>query len=212
MKQLRILPAAWFLCFLAALVLTAPALMADDQAVIKLPPPDMNGGDPLRLAMKKRHTSREFSADSLSLQQLSDLMWAAGGLNRPEAGKATVPVMKPGSDLIIHAMLPEGLYLYDPAKNELQAVAVGDHRAAAAGPQAFAALAPLNIILSSGQKNEVAAGIIVGHSSQNVYLQCASAGLNAVTRMTMDRQGMQALLKLPEGQRPLLVLTVGPKP
>ena len=193
------------------LFIAAGPVMAEAPATIKLPAPDMSGGVPLMQAMKDRQTSRELAETTLTPQQLSDVLWAAGGLNRPEENKFTVPVMKPESDLRIHAMLPDGLYFYDPEKNELNLLHAGDHRAAAAGPQTFATKAPLNIILSSGQKNETAAGIIVGHSSQNIYLYCASAGLNAVTRMTMDRKGMQELLQLPEGQRPLLVLTVGPK-
>lgn len=199
-------------CMLLASLLPTQFLSAETAAVVKLLPPDQSGGQALMLTMQQRHTSRQMAEEALSDQQLSDLLWAAGGINRPEEGKATVPIMKPGSDLIIHVMLPEGLYLYDPLKNELALIQAGDHRAAAAGPQAFAAKAPVNVILSSGQKNELAAGVIVGHSSQNIYLYCASAGLNAVTRMTMDRQAMQNLLKLPEGQRPLLVLTVGPRP
>lgn len=199
-------------CICLGLILPAQLFSAEAAAIIALPPPAQSGGDQLMLAMKKRQSSRELGEGRLSLQQLSDLLWAAGGLNRPDEGKFTVPVMKPGVDLIIHVMLPEGLYWYDPLKNELALLQAGDHRAAAAGPQAFAARAPLNVILSSGQKNETAAGILVGHSSQNIYLYCASAGLNAVTRMTMDRQRMAELLKLPEGQRPLLILTVGPRP
>lgn len=197
-------------CFFFVALLSPWALADDDRALIKLPPPDISGGVPLMKAMKDRRTNRQLAERPLNPQQLSDILWAAGGLNRPDEGKSTVPIMKPGNDLIIHAMLPDGLYHYDPAQNELRLLTAGDHRKAAAGPQAFAAKAPLNIILSSGQKNETAAGIIVGSSSQNIYLYCASAGLGAVTRMTMDRQAMQDLLKLSEGQRPLLVLTVGP--
>ncbi|MDR1045736.1 MAG: nitroreductase family protein [Candidatus Adiutrix sp.] len=191
--------------------LAAP-LTAAAPATIRLPPPDRSGGVRLMQAMQERQSSRDFAEGGLSVQQLSDLLWAAGGINRPEEGKSTVPIMTPGSDLIIHALLPDGLYLYDPVDNALLLRQAGDHRALAAGPQAFAAQAPLNVILSSGQKNDTAAGVIVGHSSQNIYLYCASAGLKAVTRMTMDRQGLRDLLKLPEGQRPLLILTVGLKP
>lgn len=192
------------LCFMAA------PLTAAEDSLIKLPQPDMAGGDPLMLAMKKRASSRELGDELPGRQQLADLLWAAGGYNRPEENKFTVPIMKPESDLLIHLILPDGVYHYDPKKNELELLAPGDHRAVAAGPQAFAAKAPVNIVLSSGQKNDVAAGIILGHSSQNIYLYCASSGLKAVTRMTMDRKGMQELLKLPENIRPLLVLTVGP--
>lgn len=214
MLKAKLLVAVWFFCLFGAgsFFLNVQVIQADAVPVIKLPQPDTAGGEPLMAAMKNRRTDREFAEKELSPQQMSDLLWAAGGLSRPEEGKRTVPVMKPESDLIIHLIIPEGLYLYDPAANELRLVVAGDHRAAAAGPQAFAAKAPVNVVLSSGQKNDVAAGILVGHSSQNIYLYCASAGLNAVTRMTMDRQAMQELLKLPEGRRPLLVLTVGPRP
>ena len=210
-KQMMAIVGAVFLLLLSigqAGLLSA----ADAPPAINLPKPDMAGGEPLMSAMKNRRSDRNLGTGKISEQQLADLLWAAGGFNRPEENKLTVPVMKLEKDLLVHVILPDGAYRYDPANNRLVLLESGDHRALAAGPQAFAAKAPLNVVLSSGQKNETAAGIIVGHSSQNIYLYCASAGLNAVTRMTMDRKGMTELLRLPEDVRPLLVLTVGPRP
>lgn len=208
---------AALLAFQCAVALIGNSAVFAAEAVIKLPPPDKSGGIMLMDAMNKRRSDRSFGTGELSPQQLSNLLWAAGGINRPEDGKRTVPLtsMKKegeGPELDIFLISPAAVHHYDPAKNELRLVAEGDHRAAAAGPQKFVNDSPLNIVLVSGQKNDLAAGVTLGHSSQNIYLYCASAGLNAVTRMTMDRKAMAELLKLPEGQRALLILTVGPRP
>ena len=102
-----------------------PAVEAD--GVIKLNPPDLNSGISLMQALKKRKSTRDISDKKLTLQQLSDLLWAADGVNRPD-GKRTSPAAMGIYCVDIYAVLPEGIYLYDPAKHELKSVAKGDFR------------------------------------------------------------------------------------
>ena len=105
------------------------------QELIKLNEPDLKGGISLMQALKKRKSTREFTDKRLTLQQLSDLLWAADGVNRPN-GKRTAPAAMAMYSVDIYAVLPEGVYLYDVAKHELRLVAEGDHRKLA-GTQDF---------------------------------------------------------------------------
>ena len=84
------------------------------------------------------------SDKKLTLQQLSDLLWAADGVNRPD-GKRTSPAAMGIYCVDIYVVLPEGVYLYDAAKHELKPVAKGDFRKFA-GMQDFVFIAPLNLV------------------------------------------------------------------
>ncbi len=194
-------------CCAALLCLAPQARSAETR--IQLPAPETSGGMPLMQAMKERHTSREYAKNEVSLRHISNLLWAAAGINRPESGKRTIPLASGAHDIGAYIITPAAVYSYDPVEHALNLLHEGDFRDVAAGPQKFVLDTPLNIVLATEQKNDIAAGVILGHSSQNIYLYCASAGLNAVTRMTMKRAEMNQLLNLPEGRRALLVLTVG---
>ena len=79
-------------CFLWALLVVFPILAAAQELTpIDLPKPQMDGGRPLMQVLKDRSTSRAFSSEKLPLPVLSNLLWAAFGVNRPESGKRTAP-------------------------------------------------------------------------------------------------------------------------
>ena len=190
---------------------------AADLADIALPPPHMEGGMPLMEALKARQTSRAYSPKPLPDQILSDLLWAAFGVNRPDTGKRTSPSARNWQEVDVFAVTEHGAYRYDAKANVLRAVAAGDLRKLT-GPQAFVGAAPLNLVYvadvdkmtgSSPEDQALYMGADVGFISQNIYLFCASEGLAAVVRGMVDRDALAKALNLPDNQKIVLAQTVG---
>lgn len=184
--------------------------------MIKLPAPVMTGGKPLMQVLKDRHSTREYSSRTLSQQVLSNLLWAAAGVNRIESGKRTVPSARDWREIDIYITLPEGVYRYDSNNHILLFVSKEDLRAAT-GMQDFVADAPINLVYvanlnrmegSPEQKNLYAAAD-TGFIAQNVYLFCASEGLATVVRGSVDRDALAPLLGLTKQQQIILAQTVG---
>lgn len=190
---------------------------ADEGALIKLPTPQMTGGKPLMQALKERHSTREFSPRVLPAQVLSDLLWAASGVNRPESGKRTAPSARDWREIDIYVVTADGAYLYDPDAQVLRRVLARDVRALT-GMQDFVAGAPLNLVYVADQmrmadangddRNRYAAADS-GFMVQNVYLYCASAGLGTVVRGMVDREALATALGLAKHQQIMFAQTVG---
>ena len=115
---------------LVCLMLSVAAFAADK--VIKLPKPNLNRTGAVMKALSERHSTREYASKSLSLSDLSDLLWAANGINRKESGMRTAPSALNKQDVDVYVVLPEGSYLYDAKNHQLTLVAEGDHRGAVA--------------------------------------------------------------------------------
>ncbi len=196
-----------------ALLLPGLIYAADD---ISLPAPDMKGGKPLMETLRERRTERDFSSDPLSTQQLSDLLWAASGINRPEEGLRTSPTARNCQEIDIYVAMASGLYMYDPKGNALVNIS-GDDIREATGMQPFVKEAPVNLILvldrdkasSLGEKTDFYAACDTGYISQNVYLYCASEGLATVARGWFDEKALSLAMKLPENKKAVLAQTVG---
>jgi SagB-type dehydrogenase family enzyme len=198
---------------------------AQEGEVIKLPPPQTDGGKPLMQALKLRQSTRGGfgPAEKLSMQVLSNLLWAADGINRPNAaqperGHRTAPSAVDWQNIDIYVTTADGLFLYDPIKHELKVLGKEDVRAVA-GQQDFVATAPLNLIYVAdlakasyqGKKMDTAepwsyAG--TGFIAQNVYLFCASENLACIIRAMIDPAAIAKTLKLRPDQKPLLSQTV----
>jgi nitroreductase len=183
---------------------------------IQLPNPQTDGGKPLMQALKDRKTSREFSSEKLPLQILSNMLWAACGVNR-ENGKRTAPTAMNRQEIDVYVATAEGLYLYDAKANILVGILAGDIRAVT-GTQPFVKDAPVNLVfvadfakmgnMPADQKKFYSA-TDTGFISQNVYLYCASEGLATVVRGSVDRPACQAAMKLRPDQKIILAQTVG---
>jgi len=186
------------------------------ESTIKLPKPQMDGGKPLMKALKERKSTREFSEKKLSEQVLSNLLWAAYGINRPETGGRTAPSPMDVEDISIYVALEEGFYIYDAKANELNLVVDKDLRADT-GKQSFVGKAPLNLVYVSdyskfGKFKEFVdqwSGVDCGAIVQNVYLYCASEGLATVVRGMLDRESLAKKIGLKENQKIILAQTVG---
>jgi SagB-type dehydrogenase family enzyme len=198
-------------CIVLCLMLATMAQAAD----IKLPAPQKTGGMPLMEALNARQTQRTFSAKPLSEQQLSDLLWAAFGINR-DNGKRTAPSARNTQEISIYVALPSGLYLYNAQQNSLQQILDQDIRAQT-GKQPFVKIAPVCLIYVSDydrmkNESEFYSAVDTGYISQNVYLFCASAGMNTVVLGSVDKPALQAAMKLKPAQHVILTQPVGLPP
>ena len=95
-------------------------------------------------ALEKRHSSREFAADALPLPLLSNLLWAAYGVNRADGGR-TAPSALNAQEIDVYVALPEGAYLYDHEAHALNLVVRSDLRRVT-GYQDFVDEAPLDLV------------------------------------------------------------------
>jgi SagB-type dehydrogenase family enzyme len=183
---------------------------------IKLAEPQKKGGMPLMEALSKRSTSRAFDTAAISNQQLSNLLWAAFGINRPD-GKRTAPSARNFQENEIYVMLKSGVYIYGAKDNMLNLVLAEDIRNLG-GTQGFIKDAPVQIIIiadlakaGNGKPEEKmnTANIDAGHISQNIYLYCASEGLATGARGSIDRDALTLKLKLRPEQRIIIAHSVG---
>jgi SagB-type dehydrogenase family enzyme len=168
-------------------------------------------------ALRRRQSQREFSARPLDEQDLSDLLWAAAGINRPDLGGRTAPSAMNAQEVQLHVALPKGLYRYDPAAHALQLTVASDVRRVT-GYQDFVDLAALDLIyvadhgrmkLVPAAQREAYAYAAAGAMAQNAYLYCASAGLATVVRAWFDRHALSQAMGLDTDQQLLLAQTVG---
>jgi nitroreductase len=203
-------------------VLFIAAIMAGNLLAqsIDLPGPQKTGGMPLMEALAKRSTARAFDSKELSAQQLSSLLWAAFGINRPD-GKRTAPSAMNFQETDIYVLLKQGAYVYSATSNRLDLVVAEDIRALG-GTQSFVKDAPVTLVFvadfarmgqGSVDNKKNTANIDVGYISQNAYLYCSSEGLVTGARGSVDRATLGPRLKLRPDQRIILAQSVGyPKP
>jgi nitroreductase len=189
-----------------------------ESAAIALPAPQTTGGMPLMQALGLRSTSRAFAPDPIPDQQLSNLLWAAWGINRPADGKRTAPSARNWQEIDVMVVRADGTYRYDAAGNRLVPVAAGDHRALA-GVQPFVKDAPLTLVLVAdttrlkGAENDPEQRQWIwadgGFICQNVYLYCASEGLATGVRALIDRPALAKALNLSGSRVVVLAMSVG---
>jgi SagB-type dehydrogenase family enzyme len=186
--------------------------------VIKLSKPNTNRSGALMKAFSERKSTREYASKELSAADLSDLLWAANGINRPD-GKRTAASAMDRRDVDIYVVLPAGTYLYDAKEHKLDLVAEGDYRAAVAGNgQDFVKNAPLSLVLvtdlsrlgdAKNPRTQQMGAVDVGIVSQNISLFCTIANLATVPRASMDTNQLKTALKLKEEQQPVINHPVG---
>jgi SagB-type dehydrogenase family enzyme len=183
---------------------------------VQLPPPQTTGGRPLMEVLKDRKSTREFGSDTLSPQTLSNLLWAAFGINRPD-GRRTAPSAMNWQEISIYVATSAGVYVYDAKANALEPALAGDFRAAT-GTQPFVKDAAVNLVYVSDLSKtdgtassdaEMYTAADVGFIAQNVYLYCASEKLATVVRGSVDKPALAKTLKLQSQQKIILAQSVG---
>ena len=207
----------------AVLFCFVSSAMAADLSPIKLLPPDLKGGKSLMQSLQERQTSRSFSTKKLPIQVLSNLLWAACGVNRPESGKRTAPSARNWQEVDVYVAMEEGLYLYNAKAHMLEPVLKSDLRKNTTGflqpSRLSVAGAPLQLIyvadytkMGFGVDEEdriIYSSADTGFIAQNVYLYCASEGLATGVRGMVDRDALSKEMKLRDKQKIILVQAVG---
>jgi nitroreductase len=164
---------------------------------------------PLMEALARRQTTRAFADKPLELQALSNLLWAAFGVNRPQQVKAglgrTAPSAMNKQEVELDVVLADGVYVYEAEQNRLRPVVAGDMRSKIG--TGAAGHAAVTIVYVADAKLDFAQ-VDTGFIGQNVYLFAASEGLNAWFYANVGPDAA-AVLKLPEGRRPLYGQSVG---
>ena len=197
------------LCVCAGLFLTLNAASAkvvlDD---IKLPEPCLSGGMSLMEALQNRHSSIKFSKKEIPLQTLSEILWAANGVNRPD-GKRTTPSALNAQVITIYAVLQDGIYKYNPQMHTLEAFSREDIR-----PIVGSTKAPLILlyVANLGKQSKYLAGVDCGFIGQNVYLYSAANGLNTTFLYGVNSSALNYKLELRLGEEVLFAQLVGYAP
>jgi len=195
---------------------TAAKVSKADSEMRKLPPARTDGGKPLLTALRQRHSTREYSPKPLSEQTLSNLLWAAFGINRA-SGDRTAPYWRHVMVMDVYLAMADGVWFYDPATHSLSPYMAGDIRGET-GHQDFVATAPLNLVYAahgermtdiSAEDRRLYASVDASFIGENVYLFCASEGLGTVFRGALDQAKVARILKLPTGQFVTFAQTVG---
>ena len=208
---------SFVLCFMALIT----AFMQVKSQDIELPAPDKTGGKPLMQALNERQSIRNFTKDELSPQQLSDLLWAGWGINRPADKKRTAPSARNVQEIDVYVALSSGLYLYDAEDNRLKQIHNRDIRNLC-GTQDFVADAPVNLVyvadmakLGKKEGDEIketelfSSWANTGFIAQNVYLYCASQNLGCVVRGLVPKDKLAPEMGLRSNQVIILAQTVG---
>jgi nitroreductase len=194
---------------IAHLLGIAAIASASELPEILLPKPQKEGGMPLMQCLEKRESQRSFDKEfKLSVQTLSNLLWAASGVNR-EDGRRTAPTAMNRQQIDLYMITDEGGYLYEPKDNKLKPIFSGDIRPLV-GKQGFVADAPVILfyvsdhdkmlpVLTKEQKDFYSA-TDAGFISQNVYLFCASEGLSTVVLGMLEREIIKEKFKLTNSQ------------
>jgi nitroreductase len=190
----------------------------DSAPALALPPPRSTGGVPLMQALQQRQSQREFATTPLPDQVLADILWAAGGVNRPALGGRTAPSAMNSQEVQIYVALPAGLYLYEPLRHALRLKVSRDVRSVT-GYQDFTDEAALDLVFVAdhsrvtkwvqAEQRVAYAHVTAGAMAQNVYLSCASLGLATVIRAWIDRGALSAAMELSVDQQVLVAQTVG---
>ena len=201
-------------CATVSFVMLVAAVDAQQLAAIKLNAPNKNRGTSVMQALSARQSATDYSDRLLSVSDMSDLFWAANGVNR-EDGRRTAPSAMNAQDVILYAFTPQGVYLYDAGTHELKPVVAGDQR------QVFGerGMAPLIVLMVSDvskfgdrtpldMRREFGA-IDVGIVSQNIAVFCSGNGIWTRPRASMDRDAVKRLLHLNDTQLPMLNNAIG---
>jgi SagB-type dehydrogenase family enzyme len=192
------------------------AMNAQPVETIKLPEPQKTGGMSLMEALNNRQSQRSYSSRELTQQQMSNLLWAAYGINRPN-GYRTAPSARTAHQFDIYIIKNDGWYLYHAQQHAMLKMG-SENLQEHAGTQDFVQTAPVNLVFvvdydkmeSFDDKMKVFySATDVGYISQNVYLYCAAEGLATIVRGQIDKPKAKEVLKLRPNQHVILAQTVG---
>ena len=189
---------------------------------IALPAPDTAGGMTVMQALSQRKTTRSFADAALSEQQLSALLWAANGINRPESGKRVNPTTMGIYCIDVYAVMADGIYKYDPEAHRLTLVSEEDLRPKINAKQTFVHTAPLTLVFVSNpvpprdpsrpanpERQHANNCLVAGTMLQSVALVAVDKGLGSCVRGSIDRDAFAKAARLAPDQKVLISQTIG---
>lgn len=177
------------------------------ETMVYLPEPQKNIGAPLMKALSERKTTREFSVRKISDQDLSNLLWAAVGINRPN-GKLTIPTARDARDLSVYVIKQGGAYRYNSEKNALELVNPASLIYTAAS-QGFVKNADMLLVYVSNNENQNYGAMHAGSAYQNVGLYAASAGMSNVVLGMIDRNVLRKELHINDNEYVVIAQALG---
>ena len=203
---------------LTILVMCIMNMSAKTLEPIKLSAPQTKGGKAIMEAFNDRRSDREYSSKELSIEDISNLLWAACGINRPD-GRRTSPTARNMQEIDVYLLNKDGAYLYVPQENLLRPIYTGDLREALANGQDFVKSSPICLLIVGdvskfGEPNDRSTKMMFcdgGIVSQNINMFCAGHNLATVTRGMMDEKVLRNALKLTDTQYLILNNPVGYK-
>ena len=198
-------------------------------AQIYLPPPSQKGGVSLEEAIARRRSVRDFTPESISQLQLSQILWATQGISNTWGRYRTVPSAGATYPLEIFIAcgrngveaIDDGIYHYNIDRHSLTQHYKGDARpelARAALDQEFIYQAPVDIVICAlyertamryGARTERYVHMEVGHAGQNIYLQATALGLATVAIGAFYDEQVREVLRLDKPFKPLYIMPVG---
>jgi nitroreductase len=201
----------------AVLAMAPNIALAQESKAIQLVRPQIGSGNPLMQLLWKRTSSRQFSQEPLPVEVLSNLLWTAFGINRPD-GRRTAPSASNRQEIDIYVATANGLYLYDAKKSLLNPILAEDIRGKT-GTQPYVKQAAVNMVYvadyskfgtAKDEENKIhLSAANTGFISENVYLYCASEGLVTVVRDMIDKPALATLMKLRPDQKIVLAQSIG---
>ncbi len=191
-------------------------ILAGEPKPIQLMKPQMGSGNPLMQLLWKRKSAREFSPEPLPAEVLSNLLWAAFGISRPD-GRRTAPTASNRQEIDVYAAMAKGLYLYDAKMNLLNPI-LGEDIRGMTGRQPFVKEAAVNLVYVAdyskmsklaNEARDVYSAAAAGCITENVYLYCASEELSTVVRGNIDKPALASAMKLRADQKIILAQSIG---
>lgn len=182
-----------------------------------LPPAGRYDGLLLMRILGARRSVREYARRALETQVLSDLLWAACGINGTDPGQRTVPYWRHRMVIDVYAAMADGVWRYEPQRHELILHLPRDVRAQT-GTQDFVGTAPLDLVyVAHGERmtdlpvteRRLYASVDTAFIGQNVYLFCAAQGLATVFRGAVDTESLGRTLGLGPDQFVTFAQSVG---
>jgi SagB-type dehydrogenase family enzyme len=200
-----------------------PLAAAEDMNQIKLPKPRTRGGISVEEAIKARRSVRSYAPTDISMEDLSQLLWACQGVTDERRGYRAAPSAGALYPLEVYVVKSDGVFRYVPDTHSLEAISGRDVRrelAAAALGQGFVAQVPVDIVICAvhsritsryGQRGIRYTDMEAGHAAENLFLQAEALGLSSVAVGAFNDASVARVLGLPDDTKPLYILPVGHK-
>ncbi len=191
------------------------------EGTITLPEPRYSSSISIEGALSRRRSVREYTGEDLSIEEISQLLWAAQGITDEQGGFRTAPSAGALYPIELYLVNAEGIFRYDAQRHALEKRYTGDARdalAKAALSQESVANAPVVIVIIGvfertekkyGERGERYVYMEAGHVAQNIYLQCTSLNLGTVSIGAFLDEEVKGVLKLPEDHKPIYLMPVG---